>query len=139
MIRFDVRSFLISLVLFFVLVIIAIFLRDGIIRPFLGDTLAVIWLYFLAKSVLNVSVFRLSLGVLLVSYCVEFAQYFHIVSILGLQDVKVARIVLGSTFDVMDLVAYTLGWVVILIGSRVRLTAGARPGQSIKKLPPAAR
>jgi hypothetical protein len=108
--------------LFVVLVVIAVYVHDTIIRPFVGDTLAVIWLYYTAKSLLNISVLRLSTGVLILSYCVELAQYFNIVTLLGLQDVKIAKIVLGSTFDVMDIAAYTVGWLIVVFVSKLNLS-----------------
>ena len=119
MIRFDFRSCLISVFLFIVLVLIAVYVNDTIIRPFAGDTLAMIWLYYTAKSLLNISVIRLSVGVLILSYCVEFAQYFNVVTLLGLQNVKIAKIVLGSTFDIMDIAAYTVGWLIVVLVSRL--------------------
>lgn len=122
MVRFDFRSCLISVFLFVVLVVIAVYVHDTIIRPFVGDTLAVIWLYYTAKSLLNISVLRLSTGVLILSYCVELAQYFNIVTLLGLQDVKIAKIVLGSTFDVMDIAAYTVGWLIVVFVSKLNLS-----------------
>ena len=122
MVRFDFRSCLISVFLFVVLVVIAVYVHDTIIRPFVGDTLAVIWLYYTARSLLNISVLRLSTGVLILSYCVELAQYFNVVTLLGLQDVKIAKIVLGSTFDVMDIAAYTVGWLIVVFVSKLNLS-----------------
>lgn len=113
-IRFNFKAFLMSLFLLLLLVLMAIYVKDRIIRPFFGDTLAVIWLYFTLRTVVNISPFRLSFVVLVIAYCVEFAQYFNVVALLGMQDVKVAKIILGSTFDVMDLVAYTVGWLMIV-------------------------
>lgn len=103
-----------STALFLLLAFIAIYVRDAFVRPFLGDTLAVIWLFYTGKSVLNIPDYRLSICVLVVAYGVEVAQYLNLVTLLGLENVRVARIVLGSTFDWLDILAYTLGWFVIL-------------------------
>jgi len=123
MIRFNFRYFLLAVFLFLILVFIAIYVDDTIIRPYLGDTLAVVWLYFVAKSFLNIPVFQLSIGVLILSYSVEFAQYFNIIMLMGLQDIKVAKIVLGSTFDIIDMVAYTAGWLIILFVSKLNFNS----------------
>lgn len=92
----------------------AVYVKDSIVRPFLGDTLAVIWLFYTLKSVINLSDYVLSASALGLSYGIEFAQYINIVSLLGLENIKVVKIVLGSTFDLNDIVAYTIGWAIIL-------------------------
>ncbi|MDC7239022.1 MAG: DUF2809 domain-containing protein [Spirochaetales bacterium] len=114
MIRFSFKDFIISILLLGLLVYIALFVRDRFIRPFLGDVLVVIWLYYTLKAFLNISCGRLAFGVFIFSYLIEFAQYFRVISWLGLEDVAIVRIVFGATFDFMDLLAYTLGWLVIL-------------------------
>ncbi|WP_228711995.1 DUF2809 domain-containing protein [Halarcobacter ebronensis] len=63
---------------------------------------------------LKVSSFWLSVFVLFVAYSIEFIQYLHILSIFGLEHIKILKIVFGSTFDMNDILAYTLGWFVIL-------------------------
>jgi len=45
----------------------------------------------------------------LFAYLIELGQYFDLVSILKLENYTIARIVIGSTFDVLDLLAYTIG------------------------------
>lgn len=114
MIRFNPKSFAISIVLFCILVFIAVFVKDSIVRPFFGDTLAVIWLYFVLKTVINISGYRLSVVVLMIAYCVEVAQFFNIVTLLGISHIKIVRVVLGATFDLHDILAYTIGWVMIV-------------------------
>jgi hypothetical protein len=36
-------------------------------------------------------------------------QYFHVVELLGLGHSKLARVIIGSSFEWMDMLAYTLG------------------------------
>lgn len=110
----DLKALFISIFLFVILVFIALFVKDSFVRPFLGDTLAVMWLYYTFKIFLKVSSFWLSVFVLFIAYCIEFIQYLHILSILSLEHIKILRIVFGSTFDINDILAYTLGWFVIL-------------------------
>jgi hypothetical protein len=113
--RFSLPSLFISLALFALLLFIAIYVRDSFVRPFLGDVIAVIWLYFSFKSWLDVKPLTLSLFVLFIAFLLEFFQYIHIVDILGLSHITVIRIVLGSTYDPHDLLAYSLGWSTILV------------------------
>jgi len=93
---------------------IAAFLHDRIIRPYVGDLLAVVFLYCLAKSVApSLPVGPTVVGVLLVAYALEGLQYVHLLQHLGLQHSRLAAIVLGSHFEWIDMVAYTLGALLI--------------------------
>ncbi len=110
---FSLKHALFSLALFVVLTIIALFVRDSFIRPFLGDVIVVIWLYYAVASLWRPSPLKLTLYVLAFSFCIEFSQYFQILKLLNI-DSKVLNVVLGSTYDPMDLVAYTLGGICCL-------------------------
>ncbi len=105
---FSLKHALFSLALFVVLTVIALFVRDSFIRPFLGDVLVVIWLYYAVASLWRPSPLKLMLYVVAFSFCIEFSQYVQILKLLNI-DSKVLNVVLGSTYDPMDLVAYTLG------------------------------
>ena len=59
---------------------------------------------------------RLAVCILLFSYLVELSQYFDLVSILGLADSKFAALVIGTSFDWRDLISYTIGFILILVG-----------------------
>ena len=63
---------------------------------------------------------KTALSVLLLSYSIEILQYFHIVNIPGLQDIQIARIIIGTSFAWMDLIAYTLGIGIVLYLEKVR-------------------
>ncbi len=114
MIKFDRRYFQLTLILFAIEVFIAVFIRDRFIRPFVGDVLVVILLYCSVKSFVNQSTSKVAFAVLIFAVAIEVLQYFQLVDRLGLHDNQFARIVLGSTFDWMDLVAYTIGTIVIV-------------------------
>lgn len=108
-IRFDVKSFLIAIFIFLIEVLIALYVDDKFIRPYLGDVLVVILIYYFVKAFIETKKAYLLLGVLLFAYAVEVAQYFNAVELLGLQDYKVARIVIGSVFSWWDMLCYTIG------------------------------
>jgi hypothetical protein len=58
-----------------------------------------------------------AIAVLLFSYLIEVLQYFNIIKMLGLQNSNLARVVIGTSFEWTDLIAYTLGiGLVILLG-----------------------
>lgn len=107
--RFDYKSFLIFLLIFVVEVIIALFVNDTVIRPYGGDFLVVIMIFYFLKSFIATKAIYLLLGTLLFAYAVELAQLFRVVEILGLEENKLARTVIGTSFSMGDMVAYTLG------------------------------
>ena len=63
---------------------------------------------------------KTALSVLLLSYSIEILEYFHIVNIPGLQDIQIARVIIGTSFAWMDLIAYTLGIGIVLYLEKVR-------------------
>jgi hypothetical protein len=115
LLKFNKRYFIIAVGIFVIEVVIALFIHDKIIRPYLGDFLVVILIYCFVKSFLNTPVFPTALAVLLFSYTVEISQYFHLVNCLGLQNSKFARTIIGTSFEWIDLATYTAGIVVLLI------------------------
>lgn len=101
--------FLIGVGLFLVEVFIALFVRDSIIRPYGGDFLAVIMLYAFARAIVNWPAIRVAVVVLGIAFAIEIAQYLDLLSWLGWQDNTLAKVVLGSSFEWIDMLAYTLG------------------------------
>lgn len=114
MLRFDKKYFLFAIILFVSEVLIAVFVRDAFVRPYVGDFLVVILIYCAVRSVLNARVINVAIGTLLFAYAIEVLQYFQIVDRLGLQNNVVAKTVIGYGFEWLDLVAYTLGVCAVL-------------------------
>lgn len=114
MFYFHKNYFVLAVLLFAVEIFIGFYMHDAIIRPYGGDFLVVILLYCLVKSFTNQPVQTAAIGVLLFSYLVEILQYLHIVNLLGLENSKVACIIIGTSFAWSDLLAYTLGIVMVL-------------------------
>ena len=107
--RFSLKSFLIFLAIFVIEVLIALFVDDKIIRPYIGDVLVVIMIYYFIKSFVETKAIYLAIGVLLFAYCIEIGQYFNLVEVLGIQSNRLMRIVVGSSFSWIDMLAYTIG------------------------------
>ncbi|MDT0643198.1 DUF2809 domain-containing protein [Zunongwangia sp. F363] len=101
--------FISFLILLLIEISIATWIKDDFIRPYLGDFLVVILIYCFLMTVSNLSVHKALIAVLLFSFAVEFFQLINIVKVLQYQPPKVVMIVLGSSFSVLDLLAYTLG------------------------------
>ncbi|MFV9552106.1 DUF2809 domain-containing protein [Algibacter sp. PT7-4] len=100
---------ILTLILLTIEVLIAIYLKTGFIRHTVGDYLCVILLYCFFKSFIVNNHFKIAIMVLLVAYTVEFLQLTNYLALFNLQDNYLCKLVLGSTFQVLDLVAYTLG------------------------------
>lgn len=118
MIKLNRTYLVITIALFLVEIMIAVFLHDQYIRPYVGDFLVVILIYCFIRSFLNISVMTAAVLTLLFAYVIEVLQYFKLVELLGLENVTWARVVLGSSFEWIDIVAYTLGILVVLVIER---------------------
>ena len=106
---FTPRYALVACLLLAIELVIGLYVHDRFIRPFVGDLLVVWLIFFLCRSLLKTDSSRLLLAVWLFCCAVEFGQYWRLVELLHLQQLPLARIVIGATFDGMDLLAYTLG------------------------------
>ena len=103
-----------AIILFITEVIIATKLNDyHFIRHYFGDFLVVILLYFMVKAVINISARPLAINIFIFATLLEIAQYFHLADKLGLAQGGIARIVIGTSFSVSDLVMYALGCLVV--------------------------
>lgn len=106
---FNLRYLALSILLFLSEWSIEKYAHDDFIRPYFGDFLVVILLYCLIRSFLNLATLSVCLFVLALSFSIEFAQYLNLVKALGLEDAYWAKILLGNSFSVIDLLAYFLG------------------------------
>ena len=122
MLRFNKSYFLLALSLLGIEAYIGIYMPDTIIRPYGGDFLVVILLYCLVKSFINSPVLLTAAWVLVFAYTIEISQYFHMVSILGLQRFKLATLLLGTSFSFIDLLTYTLGILLVIIVENLRVS-----------------
>lgn len=107
--QINKKYLLFFLLIFFVEILIALFVRDQFIRPFIGDVLVTVLLFAFCRIFYKGNAVKLALGVLIFSFNIEFLQYLKLIEILGLQNNKIAVTVLGATFDWLDLLAYILG------------------------------
>jgi hypothetical protein len=118
MFKIRLKYIILTIVLFITEVLIAIYIDDNYIRPYFGDFLVVILIYCFVRGFFNVDVLKTAICVLIFSYVVEFLQYLHIVNVLGLEKIRIARIIIGSSFSWVDILCYTLGILSVLILER---------------------
>lgn len=90
---------------------IGLFVRDRFVRPYVGDLLVVILLYFLTRIFCPKRPVFLSLWILLFAIFVEVTQIYPLVDLLGIQN-HFLRVVMGTSFAWGDLAAYGAGSIV---------------------------
>ncbi|MBD5528241.1 MAG: DUF2809 domain-containing protein [Lachnospiraceae bacterium] len=88
---------------------IALFVHDRFVRPYIGDVLVVVVLYFLVRTLLLERCRWLPLFIFIFAVGVEFLQYLNLVELMGLSGNRFMRILLGSVFDFKDIVCYGVG------------------------------
>lgn len=111
---FNRHYFYSTVLLFLVEVYIAVFIEDRFIRPFVGDVLVVILIYCFVKSFWKVRSNIAAVSVFIFACAIEGLQYLNLIDKLGLRQYKLLVIILGSTFDWNDILAYALGTALIL-------------------------
>lgn len=110
---------IIFLLLLLTEVLIALFVHDSFIRPYLGDVLvvAVICAFlrvFIPDKVKLLPVFTSAFAVF-----VEILQYFDFVSLLGLGENRFFSILLGRTFDIKDIICYIVGGAIFFAAEQI--------------------
>ena len=101
-------------------ILIALFVRDGFVRPYGGDILVTVLLCCLLRAVFLFWIPYLPLGVFLFAAAVEFAQALGIAKLIP-EGWTAVRIIVGSSFSVWDLVCYAVGCVLFWGAERLIL------------------
>jgi Protein of unknown function (DUF2809) len=117
--KFNRNYFILTILIFVIEVLIALYVHDTIVRPYIGDLLVVVLLYCFVKSFADIPVFATAAWVLVFAYFIETLQYFKIVNILGLQHFALARVIIGTAFEWIDLVAYTAGIALVILVEKI--------------------
>lgn len=101
--------------LFLLEITIASMVHDRYIRPFGGDFLVVIFLYCLVRGITNLAKIISYISVLAFAYLIETLQYFQFIRVLGLENIPLARVIIGTQFSWEDMVAYTAGIAFVIL------------------------
>lgn len=112
---FNPKYFALTLIIFIVEVCIALFIKDRIIRPFVGDVLVVVLIYCFVRIFLEVSYWKAAFGVFLFACLIETLQYFDYVKLLGLENNRALSVMMGRTFEWSDYAAYFVGFLLIIL------------------------
>lgn len=109
-------------VLFLICVVIIKFLSSYvIIRGFVGDVVFTMMLYFILRYISNIKPIYGCFSVLLATYIVEVLQYFNFTSHVTFLNNKMGRLIFGATFDIKDMMAYTIGVAIVYILEKIIL------------------
>lgn len=103
----------ITIILLVIEVCIALFVHDDFIRPYVGDVLVVIVIYTFMRIWIPEKFKFLPLYVFVFAAGVELLQYFDIVKVLGWQDNRFLSVLVGSVFDIKDIVCYGVGCMIL--------------------------
>ena len=112
---FNFKYMVAFVVLLLMIVLIALFIPSGFIRYHFGDILIVVLIYCFIKIFVRKRIKLLPLYIFVFAVLVEIGQYFGLVYWLGLGDFQLARIAIGTTFDVWDILMYFIGCVLIFV------------------------
>jgi Protein of unknown function (DUF2809) len=118
--HFNKYYFYCTILLLAVEIFIAKYIEDDIVRPYIGDMLVVVLIYCFVKSFIATKIIPIAIAVLFFSYFIEALQYVKIVNILGLQEYKLARIIIGTSFSWVDILMYTIGIIIVLVVEKIK-------------------
>jgi len=109
-----------AVIVFLVETVIALWVRDAFMRPYLGDVLAVVLVYLVLRAITSCGVIPAALVALAVGLAVEIGQAMNLLNLLGLSDYAVARVVFGTWFSVGDIFCYAAGAAIAVIAEYAR-------------------
>ncbi|EGF91637.1 membrane protein [Asticcacaulis biprosthecium C19] len=113
--RFHWGYALAAILVFVIEVLIALFVRDGFVRPYLGDVLAVVLVYLFLRAVTRLGVITALIATLAFALAIELGQLFGLMDVLGLRGNRLAHFTIGGSFDPKDLLCYAAGGILIAL------------------------
>lgn len=97
------------IIIFLIEVYIALYIHDDFIRPYIGDVFVTALICCFCRIFFPKGIRLLPVYVLIFAMLVETAQYFNVITLLGLQDNPLACTIIGTSFSHIDLVCYGVG------------------------------
>lgn len=97
-----------SAVLLAVEIYIGMYVHDSFVRPYLGDTLVVMLIYCVVRTVFPTKYYWLSGAIFLFATAVEITQIFPLCDVLHIEN-KFLRVLMGTSFAYEDIIAYFAG------------------------------
>lgn len=110
--KLRISYFLLFLILLATEILIALFVHDRFVRPYIGDVLVTILICSFVRIFFPAKLSWLTVYVFLFATLVEIGQYFHFVKLLGLDRSIFFSTLLGTSFSFYDLICYAVGCVI---------------------------
>ena len=108
-----IKYLIATIVLIAIEVLIALFVHDSFIRPYVGDMLVVVVVYTFIRIFIPKKFRLLPLAVFVFASFVEVLQLLRLTEVLGVADNRFLSILLGSTFDLKDIACYAVGCILL--------------------------
>lgn len=112
---FSPKYLLAAIALFVIEICIALFIKDKLIRPFVGDVLVVVLIYCFVRIFADIPCRIAAFGVFIFACLIEILQYFDYVKLLHLENNRVLSVMLGRTFEWSDFAAYFVGFLLVIL------------------------
>ena len=96
-------------------VIIALFIKDNFVRPYIGDLLVTVLLCAFCRIFIPEKISALPILVFVFSVMVEILQYIDIVKILGFENNSILSVLIGRSFSFVDIIYYAIGCLTFFI------------------------
>lgn len=90
-------------------ILIALFVNDNFVRPYVGDMLVTVLICCFVRIFFPTGVKLLPIYVFIFASAVEAGQYFDMVKLLGLENNAFLSVLLGRTFSFPDILCYAVG------------------------------
>ena len=98
-----------TIILLVIEVLIALYVHDSIIRPYVGDILVVVVIYTFVRIFIPERVALLPVYIFVFAAGVELLQLINIVDVLGVRDSSFFSVLIGTVFDIKDVICYAVG------------------------------
>ena len=98
-----------TIILLVIEVLIALYVHDSIIRPYVGDILVVVVIYTFVRIFRPERVALLPVYIFVFAAGVELLQLINIVDVLGVRDSSFFSVLIGTVFDIKDVICYAVG------------------------------
>ena len=100
--------------LFAVEALIALFVHDDFVRPYVGDMIVTVVVWSFARIIFPDKSKLMSLYVMIFAVLVEVGQYFNYVDVLGITN-PILVTMMGTSFAWADIACYAVGCVVTAV------------------------
>lgn len=97
--------------LFIIEVLIALYVHDNFVRPYVGDMIVTVVVWSFARIIFPDKFRLMSLYVMIFAILVEVGQYFNYVDLLGITN-PILVTMMGTSFAWADIACYAVGCVI---------------------------